>query len=123
MKINEIHKDIDRYLKNDCYCQNEVYDLTGYFYMIVNQEDETSIIDQVDDIILSAWKDQVLVIHVKNDMVININRVDATENNIKNLKILIHDRDHKFNLDEHIPGSTQKSLKEIIDIADAIMID
>ena len=30
MKLREVHKDVERYLAEDCYCPNEVYSVDGF---------------------------------------------------------------------------------------------
>jgi CRISPR/Cas system-associated endoribonuclease Cas2 len=124
MKIKDLHKDIDRYLKEDCYCPNEVYDISSIFCMIVEQDDETKKIYQDAKRILSIWEDQILITKIDDKKVIDIIRVDATENNIRELpKWIACGMKTKITLDEHVKGETEKSYEEILSIADAIILN
>ena len=40
MKIKDLHKDIERYLLNDCYCPHEVYSFDGFFYQLFYEDQE-----------------------------------------------------------------------------------
>lgn len=51
MKIKELHKDIERYLKYDCYCPNEIYSLDGYFYNNYYSEQECKLLGKREELI------------------------------------------------------------------------
>jgi hypothetical protein len=123
MIIKEIHSDIQRYLENDCYCQYEVYDLTGFFYQLVRPEEECVVLAQSEKHIVAKWKDQLLAIFLHENKVVNIQRVDATENNITELKQFTKDPSKKPHIDEVVKGSSKEALDKIMSIADAVIID
>ena len=44
MKLNEVHKDIERYFAEDCYCPHEVYSVDGFCYQLVFGDAECKVI-------------------------------------------------------------------------------
>lgn len=140
MKINELHPDIERYLLNDCYCQHEVYSIDGFYYQLFYEHQECEKIGEIhnegsDLVACVAFpsndekkKPQVVLFFLKGDHCYDATRYDATENNIEITKIIctngtqaLKAAGRKF--DEFEPGSMSKSLREILSMADAVMID
>ena len=139
MKIKELHKDIERYLQNDCYCSNEIYSFDGIFYQCFYEEQECEKLGEthLEDIQCVACiahpfgeKDkrlQVIIFWLDGDKCYDAVRFDATENNIELTKILL-DKGIKYfkstgrKFDEYVKGSTVKSLNEVLNISNAIMI-
>ena len=69
-------------------------------------------------------KNQIINFWIENNKkIINAERYDATENNINQMLQLLQGEIQKIQLDEFNEGETQKSLKEIMSIADAIIVD
>jgi len=120
MKLNEI-KGMSHYLEYDCYCPGEVYDLTGFFYKIYTGKEEIKKLGQRESELIVLCDKQLLMIAIDGDTVQCITRFDATENNIKESKNFIDGVCDKIKVDEFEKGSTEKSLKEIMGMADAIM--
>lgn len=112
------------YLKNDCYCPGEIYDPNGFFFLIFKDEDECSKIAENAGTIAVICKNQILYIF-KDDTnkIEDVVRVDATENNIGIIKALIAGKEPKGRIDEFKKGFTQRSLQELMSIADAVIID
>lgn len=140
MKIKELHKDIERYLLNDCYCAHEVYSFDGFGYQLFYEDQECEKIgdkyEENSGVVAciahpfneESRKPQVVLFTVEDDKVVDAIRFDATDNNIEMTKIFIEKgvegikaSGKKF--DEFEPGAMAKSLKDILSIADAIMID
>ncbi len=48
MLFKEIHRDISRYLKEDCYCPNEVYSIDGFFYVLIKDDAESELLDRFE---------------------------------------------------------------------------
>lgn len=139
MKIKELHPDIERYLKHDCYCPHEIYSFDGFFCQLFYEDQECEKIgDKYEDnrgvVACIAHPDgkegphpQIVLFTIEDNKVVDALRLDATDNNIKMIKIFI-EKGHeglkasgmKFN--EFKPGETAKSLKKILSISDAIMI-
>ena len=140
MKIKDLHPDIERYLQHDCYCPHEVYSFDGFGYQLFYEDQECEKIgekfeDNQGVVACVAhpdnkeeYKPQVVLFFIENDKCVDALRYDATDNNIEMTKIFIEKGNEglkasgmKFN--EYNPGETAKSLKKLLSIADAIMID
>lgn len=134
MKLKDI-LDMGEYLQNRCYCPGEIYSDDGFGYQIFKEESDCELIGETDKpynfiaVVCASVFDnaqpQVLIIFRNNEKtaITNIVRYDATENNIKLVKEFINGRVEKADFDEYNPGETARSVKEILSIADAIMID
>ena len=140
MKIKELHPDIERYLLHDCYCPHEVYSFDGFCYQLFYEDQECEKIgdnfegnhgivgciahpDNKEEI-----KPQVVLFTIEDDKVVDAIRFDATDNNVEMAKIFIEKGNEGLKasgkkFDEYEPGAMAKSLKEILSIADAVMID
>ena len=140
MKIKELHKDIERYLLHDCYCPHEVYSFDGFGYQLFYEDQECEKIGDnfegnngVVACIAHPFNEegphpQVVLFTIEDDKVVDALRYDATENNIKMTKIFIEKGNEGLKasgmkFDEYNQGSTAKSLKQLLSIADAVMID
>lgn len=44
MILKEIHKDMSRYLKEDCYCPNEIYSADGFFFQYFYEDEECELL-------------------------------------------------------------------------------
>lgn len=136
MKIKELHKDVERYLNQDCYCPNEIYSCDGFFYQYFYEDQECEKIGENAEYVCcvahpdrdETSKPQLIFFSIDGDKCFDAVRYDATQNNIEMAKILFEKgfdalkaSGRKF--DEYKKGDTAKSLKELLSIADAIMID
>ncbi len=130
--------DMEYYLQYKCYCPGEIYSFDGFFYMIFDKEDKCECIGEIGNeciltnndysliAVISKHKEerpQLLMICHKDNKIGDIVRVDATENNIKLIKEIIKDNKTNLKWNEFEKGSTSKGLREIMSIADAIIID
>lgn len=132
MKFKEI-PDMERYLKHDCYCPGEIYDVSGFFYQVYESEDDCEIIYQNQDatiIIADIDSNKPQAIYIwHNDCeqpgkIIDTQRVDATENNVGILVAIAKgEKPGGRKLDEFEPGSTKSALSKLMSIADCVMID
>ena len=139
MKIKELHKDVERYLLNDCYCAHEVYSFDGFGYQLFYEDQECEKIGEryednqgVVACIAHPFneeknKPQVVLFMIEDDRVVDALRFDATENNIEMTKIFIEKGNEglkasgmKFN--EYNPGETAKSLKQILSLSNGLVI-
>lgn len=130
MKIKDLHKDIERYLEQDCYCPNEIYSFDGFFYELFYAEDECVMLGKRKEFIICLETkknecNQVLVFYKSEDeeKIIDALRFDATENNLKIVKehLLVDEKISRYPFDEFEKDSTNNSLKEIFNIVNAIM--
>ncbi len=139
MKIKELHKDIERYLLNDCYCPHEVYSFDGFCYQHFYEDQECEKIGDkyegnngvVACIAHPEGKEevrpQVVLFTIEDDKVVDALRFDATENNITMTKIFIEKGNEGLKasgmkFDEYEPGAMAKSLKEILSLSNGIAI-
>ena len=136
MKIKELHKDIERYLQQDCYCPNEVYSFDGFGYQLFYEEQECELLGYVnknDSEFVACvahpfneieQKPQIVLFFLKGEKCEDALRYDATENNLKITKDILENgiNGRRFNFDEYTKGSTAKTLQQILNIADAITI-
>lgn len=134
LKIKELHKDIERYLQNDCYCPNEIYSFDGFFYVLYYEEQECEYLGSNDNLvgcIAHPFNDEkrkpevVLFFINKDDKCYDAIRYDATENNLKITKDILANgiQGRKFKFDEYEKNSTAKSLKEVLSMYTTIMIN
>lgn len=140
MKIKDLHPDIERYLLHDCYCPHEVYSFDGFGYQLFYEDQECeklgeAHLEDTECVVCIAnpfneerKEPQIVVFWLEGDKCYDALRYDATENNIEMTKIFLEkgiaylkSTGKKF--DEFRPGSTAKSLKQILSIADAVIID
>ena len=129
MKLKDIHADIERYLKEDCYCPNEVYSVDGFFYQIVYADAECELLGkyiskEADDVYLVATENSekepiLLNIWCNGTRVVSMERYELTENNIKGMKNF-WENGTTFTLSEM--QELKKDVAEIMSTSDAIMI-
>lgn len=127
MKLGDIYN-MEHYLANDCYCKGEIYDTSGFFFIVFNKDDECEQLGKRDceegiSEICVICRNQLLNFYAKDGKIIGAELFDATENNIKILKMFLQNqRLDGMRIDEFEKGYTEKSLNEIMSIADAISI-
>ena len=135
MKLGDIH-DMERYLSEDCYCPGEIYDISGFFYMIFKADDECVLIAESEGMTAVVAKSgtfdnskpQAIVFWHDDDdrpgRIIAAQRVDATENNIDILRTIVHGgKPDGRKFDEFEPGSTAKALNDMLSITDFVIRD
>lgn len=137
MKLKDIHPDMSRYLEEDCYCLNEIYDISGFFYMLFPEDSPCELIAKGDNVfacIASTEQTlntelrnlQILIVNVdtSNNKIVDTFRVDATENNIAVVKRFcagnLNDDDR---FDEYESGATQAALEEMLSMCDMVIRD
>lgn len=137
LKIKELHNDIERYLKEDCYCPNEIYSFDRFCYQeFYPNQDCEELEHQPNSELIGCVahpfnkedvKPQVVIFFLEDNgkRVYDALRYDATENNLKITKDILMNgvNGRKFHFDEYEKGSTAKTLSEILSIADAVIID
>ena len=121
-KLGDI-PDMERYLREDCYCPGEIYDLSGFFYQVFKPEDEFRLIAESDEMVAVTCGDQAIMFWREGGKIVDAQRVDATGNNVGILRsIVAGEKPDGRKLDEFEPGSTRKAVDEVMGIADAIMV-
>lgn len=130
MKLKDI-KGVEHYLKNDCYCQNEIYSNDGFFYQTFKPDEECKYLGKNETHHMVVCKDQLLLFYIhKTDetKIVDSIRYDATKNNIE-MAVLISNgkqvkefKEEGRKLDKFQDNSTDRDLQKILSMADAIMI-
>ena len=129
MKLKDI-ANMESYLQNDCYCPGEIYDVTGFCFQIFDKEDECKKIGEKKStkkgiiIICVACKNQLINFWLDNNKIVNAERYDATENNIKLLKLFLAGKNTDgMHIDEFKGNSSARTLNDVLQSIDAIMIE
>ena len=133
MRIKDVHPDMERYLQEDCYCPYEIYEPTGFFFelfypdyecLLVKQADRASVVIAHGSFDKNKKRPQCLYIQHEGGKVVDVTRVDATDNNIDLLKRLAGGEScESRKLDEFQEGSTARSMTKMLGICDAVIID
>ena len=134
MKLKDVHRDMGRYLEEGCYCPGEVYDLTGFFYEVFDAEDEIELVERsagMKAVIMSTGQDAerpqaVLFWHDDDErpgMIVDAQRFDATPNNVGLLRAIVRgEQPEQRCIDEFKPGELAKAYREVLGMADTIMV-
>jgi hypothetical protein len=125
MKLKDID-DVERYLKNDCYCEGEIYSVGGFFFRTYKPEDECKLLVKSSELVAVICGNQILIFWEKDNTVYDAIRYDATENNINVVieyaKDISKGIEKKYNLDKFKDNNSDESLKELLSKVDAVMI-
>ena len=139
--LGKAHPDMARYLREDCYCPGEIYDVSGFFFQVYKPESSCIVIAANAErtaVVAKPWnfrngcddreaKPQAIIFWHDGEeqcLIIDAQRVDATENNIGILKTIVEGGDPDGRkLDEFDKGSTAKSLRELMGLCDLVLVD
>lgn len=133
MKLNEVHKDIERYFAEDCYCPHEVYSVDGFCYQLVFGDAECKVVgnyktkdgEDVTFVITASGKEHdypiLLNIWHTDEKVTSMERYDYSEENLKNIVKYWEGKIETVPLTE--ADKLNKTVTEILGIADAIIVD
>lgn len=129
-RLRDVHPDMERYLEEDCYCPNEVYDLSGFFFelfppdtectLVAQSETHTGVVAQND----GSSPQVILFCHDDGSgRILGATRVDATDNNIGIVRTIIEGGSPDGRkIDEFEPGAMVKSIRKVLSISDAVMV-
>lgn len=132
MKLNEVHKDIERYFAEDCYCPHEVYSVDGFCYQLVFGDAECKVVgdyktkdgEDVTFVITASGKEHdypiLLNIWHTDEKVTSMERYDYSEENLKNIVKYWEGKIETVPLTE--ADKLNKTVTEILGIADAIIV-
>lgn len=134
MKLNEVHKDIERYFAEECYCPNEVYSVDGFCYQLVFGDAECKVVgnyktregdEDVTFVITASGKEHdhpiLLNIWHTDEKVTSMERYEYSEENLKNIEAFWKGEIDKFTFTE--ADKLHKSVAEIFSIADGIIVN
>ena len=117
MKFKDVHHDVERYLAHDCYCPNEIYDVSGFFYLLFPADSECTIIAQNEEktalLMENGNNHYVVMLWHEGDTIENAQHLDGTENNIDFAKKYIEDTlvQGKDHIDSFNPDGDCKSME------------
>ena len=114
MKLQDI-ADMKEYLEDRCYCPGEIYDRSGIFYRVYHPNDECEILAEgkAEDLEGSFVRvgDQIIFIMHNGKKVDWCLSIDATENNIREVKDYMAGNVEKMSLNEF----TESNVVETVD--------
>lgn len=119
MVLKDIHKDIERYLKDDCYCPGEIYDASGYFCQIFDANESCKLIVKRPEHIAVICKNNIILFWIASDKIEDSVRANATEHNITEVIDYINNKKSKmmFNDKEYC-----NDIDKLMSFVDGIMI-
>lgn len=132
MILKDVHKDIERYLAEDCYCPNEVYSVDGFFYQLVFADAECKVVGtypgegdgQITFVITASGEkhDHPILLNIwhTSEMVTSMERYEYSEHNLNEIMRYFKGEIRKVSLSE--AEELEKSLADIFKYADAILI-
>ena len=132
MKLNEVHKDIERYFAEDCYCPHEVYSVDGFCYQLVFGDAECKVVgnyktkdgEDVTFVITASGKEHdypiLLNIWHTDEKVTSMERYEYSEENLKNIVKYWEGKIETVPLTE--ADKLNKTVTEILGIADAVIV-
>lgn len=136
MKFREVHEDMERYLREDCYCPGEIYGVDGFFFQVFTVDDECRLIERSEDMTAIVATTQrggqelskpqaILFWHDEGDgRIIDAQRVDATENNVEILRTIVQGgKPDGRKIDEFEPGKLAAQVERVLSMADLVMVD
>lgn len=136
IKLGEVHADMGRYLQEDCYCPGEIYGVDGFFFHVFTVDDECRLIERSEDrtaVVATTQRggedlkrpQAIMFWHDEGDgRIIDAQRVDATENNVGILRSIVRgEKPDGRKIDEFEPGSLERQVAKVLDLADAVIID
>ena len=127
MQLKDI-ANMEEYLENDCYCPGEIYDSTGFFFQVFDVEDSCNILIKGsfknEDVTAVLCKNQIILFWIDNQKIFDAMRYDATEHNVsETILVLSGKKPIAENMESFDNGAKEKDLKDLLSIADAIIVD
>lgn len=131
MKLKDI-TDMEEYLEHRCYCPYEIYDMTGFFFQYFHPDTECKLIAEGErgavhgTFVLAKAdedsKEQIIYIEHTDGRVDSCVRFDATKNNKHMVLDFLDGRIERMTIDKYADNTSDEDLKEILSMADAIML-
>ena len=133
MKLNEVHKDIERYFAEDCYCANEVYSVDGFGYQLVFGDADCKVVgtypskedgEEITLVITASGEnhDHPILLNIWHtaENVTGMERYEYSDENLKNIASYLKGEIRRITLTE--AEDLKRSVAEILSIADAVMV-
>lgn len=122
-KLKDLHPDIERYLKEDCYLPGEIYASNRFFYEVFEPNELCTPLSSCRNFglkfVSAICRDQILMFLLdEDDTIYEAVRYDATPHNIQEVKYLAGHADrileeggiNRIVFDEFIKGSFEEGL-------------
>lgn len=128
MKFKDVHPDVERYLAHDCYCPNEIYDPSGFFYMLFPADSECTIIAQnaKKSALLMTDKNNpyIVILWHEGDTIENAEHLDGTENNLSFAKKYIEDTlvQGEDKIDCFDPDGYNQTMEQMMALCNGVII-
>lgn len=133
-RLGDVHPDMERYLNDDCYCPFEIYDTTGFFYDIFEPDFDCVVAKETElaTVVIAHGlydekkaRPQVIYFQHADDSgrIDGTLRCDATENNVNLLKMFADGLRPEGKLDEFENGDTERALRQMSTLCDAVIVD
>ena len=123
--LKDIHPDMERYLQESCYCPHEIYDVRRFSYELFYETNKCKLIDKSETMIAvisrasDSSKPEILVFWYDDierpGQIVAAQRIDATENNIKIVKGIVHNQKDKFMKLDSFKNETCEEIEEMFD--------
>lgn len=128
MKFKDVHPDVERYLAHDCYCPNEIYDVSGFFYLLFPADSECTVIAQnakKTALLMESEKNPYIVmLWHEGDTIENAQHLDGTENNLSFAKKYIEDTlvQGKDHIDCFDPDGYNRTMEQMLSLCNGVII-
>lgn len=146
VKLGDAHWDMRRYLQNDCYCPGEIYDQGGFSFIAYDADDDCVVVEQNEDMSVvvcprpssssdydsSDWSNAQVILFWHDDVdgdnpehrIVDATRFDATDNNVGILCTIANGgKPDGRKIDEYQPGSHASSMRKLMSMCDAVIVD
>lgn len=129
------HPDMRRYLEESCYCPGEVYDRTGFSFLVFEPDGECVVREQTDTMTVVTATSRmcpdlpqaIIFWHDEPDepgRIIDAQRFDATENNIGILcDVAKGATPDGRKIDEFVDGQQARDIARLLSMADMVIVD
>ena len=117
MILKDVHKDVERYLNEDCYCIGEIYESNGFFCWIFSPSDNCQILIKNSNKTAVLCQNRIVILEYDSNTILDAILVSAiNENNLKEVADYVNDKKSIMNLTNEESG-----IDDILSMVDAIM--
>lgn len=122
--VSECHQDMARYLKEDCYCPNEIYDASGFSYELLYEKDLAKIIYTDDNYLVIAAifnsekgtnDPEIVLFGLADNKITSAHRLDVTQNNIQIVSNIVNNIENDSRFDSYQPYTFPEDIEHLID--------
>lgn len=118
MILKDVHKDVERYLNEDCYCIGEIYEANGFFCWVFLPSDTCKIIVKTSTKAAVVCRDRIILFDYDTNKIHDAMLIPViNEHNLQEVVDFVNEKKSTIDLTEDKPNTD--SLQNMID---AIMI-